>query len=955
MPSSATCTRSTPSRADGAQGMRIAPLPANEPARLARLRALAVLDSAPEAIFDSLTRIAAQSCGVAMAFVSLIDERRQCFKSTYGVELSETPREFAFCSHAILDDTLMEVPDAALDDRFADNPMVVGEPGIRFYAGSPIALSGGERVGALCVIDRQPRRLDALQRQLLSELAAAVARTLELRERTLDGTPTARTALPAPGDLHAERAPVEVRERLAAIVQSSGDAIIGTDVDGVIEHWNAAAQRIFQYSAVEVVGRKAAILFAPRGLLDGLRPAVRVFAGEIADHFETVCRRRDGAEVDVSMTLSPIRDEAQHTIGLAWVLRDISALKATERVLRESEAKFRVLCEASPTGVIHTDATGLCTYTNPVARNIFDLSLEQCLGEGWWQTLHPDDHDSVLESWRRAAESGADFAMEFRVLRFDGTQRHVRTHGRSLRDDGGAMSGFVGAVEDITDQLLAQKRLRASEGMLDRVGRVASIGGWTLDLRSRKLTWADQTARIHDLPAGHQATLAEALNFFAPPGRAQVDAEMRRGIERGTSWDLELPLTTAAGRSLWVRVLGEVEWEGDKPVRVYGAVQDVTAWREAQEALQESRHLLRVMYEATPAMLHSMSPDGRMLTVSDVWLQTLGYPRDDVVGQFATRFFAEPSRAPFRDDVLAKLAQRGSVQGVALQMLCNDGGVRDVLLAAVLDRDAEGLPRRALVFIDDVTEDLARRAELQREQSLRRGIERQALDLSELLAERSEMLDVMAHEVRQPLNNASAALQGATLALSGRGQDAAMARLDRARMVIGQVLAGIDNTLAAASLLAGSGHLLRIDTDIDTLIGVTIADIPVPQRARILVERTTMTRTTNVDMGLVRLALRNLLANALKYSPAGSPVKLRIAESDQPLALILEVSDAGAGIGPDLVPRLFERGARGAQGGHGLGLYIASRVMAMHGGRIELARNGPQGSTLRLVIEEGGA
>jgi signal transduction histidine kinase len=278
-----------------------------------------------------------------------------------------------------------------------------------------------------------------------------------------------------------------------------------------------------------------------------------------------------------------------------------------------------------------------------------------------------------------------------------------------------------------------------------------------------------------------------------------------------------------------------------------------------------------------------------------------------------------------------------------------------VLLSAVLDPNTHGAARRALVFIADVTEDLARRAELQREQALRRRIEDHAKELDQLLRERGEMLDVLAHEVRQPLNNASAALQGATAALAGKGEDAATARLERARSVMGQVLAGVDNTLAAASLLAGSGNLVRTDTDIDTLVGVTIADIAQPERARIVVERATTTRTATMDMGLVRLALRNLLANALKYSPPGSPVRLRISESDQPLALVIEVHDQGKGFDPALLPRLFERGARGVQGGHGLGLYIARRVMDLHGGHIELVRSASTGSTLRLIVGEAGA
>jgi PAS domain S-box-containing protein len=429
---------------------------------------------------------------------------------------------------------------------------------------------------------------------------------------------------------------------------------------------------------------------------------------------------------------------------------------------------------------------------------------------------------------------------------------------------------------------------------------------------------------------------------------------VRECITAGIAFDLELPLVTATGRVLWVRMMGEAQRDGNRTVRLFGALQDITAHRRAQDALRESQQELRSLYESTPAMLQSMDAQGRLLTVTDVWLRTLGHRREQVVGTLAQAYFAPASRQRVADEVFPELWQRERVDGVALQMLASDGRVRDVLLSAVLDPNSRDVARRALVFIEDVTEDVARRAELQREQALRRQIEGHAAELNQLLLERSEMIDVLAHEVRQPLNNASAALQGATAALAGRGELAASERLERAQAVMGQVLAGVDNTLAAASLLAG-GNLVRTDTDIDTLIGVTIADIPHPERARIVVERATPTRTATMDMGLVRLALRNLLANALKYSPPGSPVRLRISESDQPLALVLEVHDQGRGFDPGLVSRLFERGARGAQGGHGLGLYIARRVMDLHGGHIELSRSTPGGSTLRLIIGEAGA
>jgi PAS domain S-box-containing protein len=284
------------------------------------------------------------------------------------------------------------------------------------------------------------------------------------------------------------------------------------------------------------------------------------------------------------------------------------------------------------------------------------------------------------------------------------------------------------------------------------------------------------------------------------------------------------------------------------------------------------------------------------------------------------------------------------------------GGAQRNSIASYIPDVVDGVVRGILVHVTEITELKQAMAALERERGLRARTEQQAEHLRELLRERSEMLDVLAHEVRQPLNNASAALQSATASLATAGDKSTAERMSRAQAVIGEVMAGVDNTLAVASLLAGPDPIGRTDCDVDTLIAVAIGDMPATERGRIRVDRDTATRTASMDMNLMRLALRNLLSNALKFSPPGSPVEVRVTDSDDPLALIIDVSDHGKGVEPQVLPRLFERGTRGsevrAEGSHGLGLYIVRRVMELHGSTVLLHRNSPVGTTMRLVVEQ---
>ena len=162
--------------------MPAAPIHPQEAARLAALEALGVLDSAPQAEFDALVKAASLVCQTPISLISLVDDHRQWFKANVGLPgVSETPREMAFCAHAILDGEVLVVPDATQDARFIDNPLVTGQPEIRFYAGAPLRLRDGHQVGTLCVIDRRAREINSSQLDILRCLAVAAANALESR------------------------------------------------------------------------------------------------------------------------------------------------------------------------------------------------------------------------------------------------------------------------------------------------------------------------------------------------------------------------------------------------------------------------------------------------------------------------------------------------------------------------------------------------------------------------------------------------------------------------------------------------------------------------------------------------------------------------------------------------------------------------------------------------------
>ena len=153
----------------------------NEARRLHALQATGLLDTAAEEEFDELVQLAAYICGAPISLISLVDEDRQWFKARVGMEATETPRDVSFCAHVIQQDQLFVVPDALEDPVFAENGLVLGDPHVRFYAGYPLATDTGENLGALCVIDRVPRRLTPQQEDALRVLARQVMMRIRLR------------------------------------------------------------------------------------------------------------------------------------------------------------------------------------------------------------------------------------------------------------------------------------------------------------------------------------------------------------------------------------------------------------------------------------------------------------------------------------------------------------------------------------------------------------------------------------------------------------------------------------------------------------------------------------------------------------------------------------------------------------------------------------------------------
>jgi PAS domain S-box-containing protein len=310
-----------------------APVPENEAARLESLHRYAILDTLPEQEFDDLSRLAASICGTPIALVSLVDENRQWFKAKVGIEDTETPRDIAFCAHAIHDSGVMVVPDALADERFRENPLVTGNPNVRFYAGAPLRTADGYALGTLCVIDRVPRELSADQLEALKALSRLVVNELELRRSVSDLSKAVR-----------ERRIVE--GELDQLFNLSSDLFCIAGFDGYFKRLNPSWEQTLGISREELLSRPYVEFIHPDDREITRKEAEKIVGGEVTFSFENRFRRGDGTYIWLLWNATPNSDQ-----GLIFAAaRDITLRKRAERRLAVGYTLTRVLAEAENLG-----------------------------------------------------------------------------------------------------------------------------------------------------------------------------------------------------------------------------------------------------------------------------------------------------------------------------------------------------------------------------------------------------------------------------------------------------------------------------------------------------------------------------------------------------------------------------------------------------------------------------
>ena len=451
--------------------MPAASTPPDEFERQQLLRSLDLLDTEEEEVFDRITRLVARLLKVPIALFSLVDENRQWFKSHVGMDARETPRQYAFCAHALLHNQPLVVTDATSDARFADNPFVTGEPNIRFYAGVPIRTSGGLAIGTLCAIDERPRVLTADELCILIDLADIVQKEVQYRERL---------AVAGRHMLHSEAVLGASEARFRSIFDLAGTGIALVTPGGGWISVNDSLCRTLGYASEELQRLSFQDVTHPDDLDLDLGLLVQLLAGEIGQYqIEKRYIRKDGSIVWVNLNVSKKLNAAGEIEYLISMIQDISAQKAAENALsalhadlearvaertlelHERELELRSVIENANDAYIGLDQAGVVTVWNRAAEQTFGYSAVEAIGESLDDLIIPDamvsEHRNGMQ---RYVTSGVSTVLgkrlELPAVRKDGSELIVEVRMSALELHGQKM--FSAFLHDISERKEAEAR-----------------------------------------------------------------------------------------------------------------------------------------------------------------------------------------------------------------------------------------------------------------------------------------------------------------------------------------------------------------------------------------------------------------------------------------------------------------------------------------------------------------
>jgi len=472
-----------------------APLPADEAERLSKLRSFAILDTDSDPKFDRIAEMARRQFDAPIALVSLVDESRQWFKARCGLSATETDRDVAFCAHAILQDSVFCVLDALADPRFSENPLVTGEPHIRFYAGAPLKTQDGYSLGTLCVLDTQSRdSFSEDDQRLLSDLAAIVIDHIEIRTLAAQVVDDVQPHIEAKSELE------ELQHRLSLFFDHAPASIAMLDIN--LRYISATRQwlELYGLSGRAILGEshEALVPTLPKEWREQYR---RCLSGEALEIEEDLLSLPSGEQRWIQRSVRPWFGTDGAICGLILLNQTIDHWKTLNEELETQSTFLKAVLESIQDGIVACDAQGRLSLFNEASKRFHGVDSAPIPPEKWseFYDLYESDGSTVLSTERvplfRALQGDQVEAQEM-VIAADGQEpRYIIANACAMYDRLGVKIGAVASMHDVTAAREARAQWLAAEsryqaifhntyqfcGLLDTDGRLIEVNDTAVD------------------------------------------------------------------------------------------------------------------------------------------------------------------------------------------------------------------------------------------------------------------------------------------------------------------------------------------------------------------------------------------------------------------------------------------------------------------------------------------
>jgi len=744
-------------------------------------------------------------------------------------------------------------------------------------------------------------------------------------------------------DITARKEAEALSVHLAAIVASSTDAIISKSLDGEIMSWNAGAARLFGHAAQDMVGRPLARIIPPEWMQDENRILARLRVGERIENYETQRLTSDGRRLDVSLTISPVRDAAGKIIGASKIARDITERKRMERALRESEERLRFALSGAQAAAWQWNlATGELIWS-PECSALFGRDPHALARyELWRDCLHPEDlapTERLLQGI--IARREPEYRAEYRVILPSGDIRWLSSLGRIEYDADGAPARMSGINLDITEQKRAQDAVREREQRLTAFLENSSVFAWLKDENGRyQLLNRNFQRRL-----GNHFQLGKTDHELWPQAIADQFVKNDRAVlAAGQVMEVVEAAQDSDGGLIWCHVNKFSYRDGAGRRFVGGLGVDITARIKAEAALHDSEALFRAVFEqsAVGVAIGSASADGGFLRVNPRFSAMLGYDDDELIGRTFQDVTHPDDRETNLRHVNAILAGEVDTYRMEKRYLRQDGAPVWVDVAMALVRDTKGAPAFFIGTFIDISA---------------RKTSEQALLLAKAEAERADLakskfLAAASHDLRQPVQSLTLLLSVIERQVADKPKAANMVEMAKASMAsLNGMLTGI---LDISRLDAGVITPVAASVDVGDLVDRLAREYATRAEAVGLeLRHATRALRAHTDGALLERILRNLIENALRFTEEGGVL---IGARQRGERVRLDIIDTGIGIPAEQQTEIFEEfrqlgnPARDSSRGLGLGLAIVSRLACLLGAEVQVASRVGRGARFSLFL-----